>query len=313
MYPVLFHLGPFTISSFGFFLSLAVLAAVFTAWRLAKAYDLDEEKVIDLAIFTFLGGLIFARIFFVIINWSYFGFDNFYKIFLINLYPGLSFWGGFLGGLFTLWFLCKRFKLAFWQVADFAAVSFLLGLALSDIGCFLGGCYLGAPSNSFLAMPVVGVIGKRLPVSLFESLILFFIFFRLFGQVIKFHVAGKILALSLIYLGLIRFALQFFRAGQGGENLISSLLSFGLLVSGMIIFYLRSKRNMIEDLKNLIQTPFSPKKRQAVVSSLKKDWYNNQVDWKIKLNKLKKLLSHLPKILKRRLNVKSNPKDIIEN
>ncbi|MDO8638312.1 MAG: prolipoprotein diacylglyceryl transferase [Candidatus Daviesbacteria bacterium] len=306
MYPVLFHFGPFTISSFGFFLSLAVLAGVFTSWRLAKAYDLNEEKIIDLAIFTFLGGIIFARIFFIIFNWSYFGLDNLSKIFLINLYPGFSFWGGLLGGVVALWFFSKRFKISFWQIADFASVSFFLGLAVSDIGCFLGGCYIGAPSNSFLALPIVGMIGKRLPISLFESLFLFLIFFHLFKQVIKFHFAGKILALSLIYLGLIRFVLQFFRASQGRENLISYLLSIGLVLLGIIIFYLRSKRNFIEDLKDLAQTPFSLKRRQMVVSYLKKTWYNNQVDWKVRL-------ARLPKVLKRRLNVKSTPKDIIEN
>lgn len=313
MYPVLFHLGPLTVSSFGFFLSLAVLFAVFISWRLAKAYDLNLEKVIDLAIFTFLGGIVFARIFFVIFNWSFFGFDNLSKIFLINLFPGFSFWGGLMGGIFVLWLFSKRFKLVFWQITDFAAVSFLLGLAISDIGCFLGGCYIGASSQSFLALPVVGIIGKRLPISLFESLILFFVFFYLFKQVIKFHFAGKILALSLIYLGLIKFILQFFRDTQGREGLISYFLSFGLIISGIFVFYLRSKRNIVEDLRNLAQTPFSFKKRQTVVSSLKKTWYNKRVSWKIKLSRIRKFLGNFPRILKRRLNVKSTPKDIIKD
>ncbi len=313
MYPVFFHLGPLTVSSFGFFLSLAVIFTVFISWRLAKVYDLNEEKVIDLAFCTFLGGILFARIFFVIFNWSFFGFDNLYKIFLINLYPGFSFWGGLIGGIFILWFFSKRLKLVFWQIADFAAVSFLLGLAISDIGCFLGGCLIGAPSNSFLALPVVGVIGKRLPISLFESLILFLTFFYLFKQVVKFHFAGKILAFSLIYLGLIKFVVQFFRASQTKENLISYFLSLGLIVSGIIVFYLRSKRNILDDLRNLSQTPFSLKRRQVVVSSLKKTWYNKRVSWKIKLIKVQKFLSSLPRILKRRLNVKSTPKDIIKD
>lgn len=307
MYPVLFHLGPFTISSFGFFLSLAVLAGVFTSWRLAKAYDLDEEKVIDLAIFTFLGGIIVARIFFVVLNWSFFGFENLSKILLINLYPGFSFWGGLLGGIFVLWTFSKRFKLPFWQIADFAFVSFLLGLAISDIGCFLGGCYIGIPSDLFLALPVVGVIGKRLPISLFESLILFIIFFHLFKKVIKFHVAGKILAWVLIYLGLIRLILQFFRING------TVILPIGLMLLGVIIFYYRSKRRILDDLKDVLSLPFSQKRRQLVVSSLRKNWYNNLINWEIKFGKLKKLPGSIPKILKRRFNVKSTPKDIIKD
>ena len=139
MLPVLFTVGPISVSSFGFFLSIGFLFATFLVWRLARAWQFDEEKTLDLILLAFFGGVIGARILFFILNFTFFS-DDLTKVVLITKYPGLNFWGGFLGGLLTLSFFANRFKLNFYQVADLAAVGFLAGLVLGDVGCFFGGC-----------------------------------------------------------------------------------------------------------------------------------------------------------------------------
>src|SRR3989304_7271997 len=108
MFPVLLKVVPVSVSSFGFFLSLGFLSAVFIAWRLAKVYDLKEGKILDLCLLTFFGGLIFARVYFAILNWDLFG--DLGKVILLNRYPGLSFWGGFFGGVLTLKLFTLRLK-----------------------------------------------------------------------------------------------------------------------------------------------------------------------------------------------------------
>lgn len=300
MHPNLFVFGPIVISSFGFFLAAAFLLATFISWRLAKTYDLNEEKILDIAILTFFAGLIGARLYFILSHWQIF--RSWEKIFLINLYPGLSLWGGFLGGALALWYFSKRAKLQFWQVADFAAVSIALGLSLANIGCFLGGCNFGVVSSSPLAVSVVGLAGKRFPLPLFEGLLTLMLFFYLFKQVVRFHFAGKILAVFLIILGWVKFLESFFQEYTKYENLWSLLLIF----LGFWVFYKQSKRSIILDLRFIGQLFVSAKKRQLLLYQLKKSWYNYQVSWKISLAKL-------PKILKRRLNVKSTPKNIIED
>lgn len=304
MHPTLFSLGPIAISSFGFFLALAFLSATFIAWRLAKTYDLNEEKVLDIAMFTFFGGLIGARLYFVLFNWEIF--SSFEKAFLINRYPGLSIWGGILGGVLTLWFFCKRAKLNIWQIADFAAVSFLLSLVFGNLGCFLGGCNFGAASNSPLAVSVVGLMGKRLPIPLFEGILSLIAFTYLWKQVVRFHFFGKILSLSLIFLGFIKLISELNR----GNN---QYIPYLLLILGIFIFYYRSKKSFMADLNFLTSLPKSEKRRQLVLSKLRKNWYNYQIHLRVKLGKTKHNLGSLPKIIKRRLNVKSTPKNIIEN
>jgi phosphatidylglycerol---prolipoprotein diacylglyceryl transferase len=126
MLPVLLALGPITVSSFGFFLALAFLWGTFLVWRLARAWDLDGEKTLDLVLLTFFGGVVGARLFFISLNFDFFS-EDFFRIILITKYPGLSFWGGLLGGWLTLAFMAKRLKQDLWQVADLASVGLLAG------------------------------------------------------------------------------------------------------------------------------------------------------------------------------------------
>src|SRR3990167_9200013 len=155
MFPVLFSIGSFAVSSFGFFLALAFLVGLFLVWRQARAWDFDEEKIIDLTLLTSLGALIGSRIYFVLINFNFFTAD-FYRVILITKYPGFSFWGAFLGGWLTLYFFSRRFKMDFWQVADIAAIGFLGAQIFGNLGCLLGGCGVGIPSE-FLGVKMVGV------------------------------------------------------------------------------------------------------------------------------------------------------------
>lgn len=304
MYPVLVTLGPISISSFGFFIALGFLVAVFNLWKLARIYDLDEERVLDLALWTFFGGFIISRVFFLILNWNLY--NDFLKAILVYLYPGFSFWGAFIGGIITLWYFSKRSKLKFWQVLDLISAVFLIGASLGGFGCFLGGCVYGAISNLPIATEIVGLIGKRLPISAIEALIYFLLYLNLRRMVIKYHFPGKIFALLLISLGIIKFILDFYR---GDVKLIYLWLSFGQVfagisvVSGICIYYIQAKRSVLEDIKYLASLVTSPKRRLEVAIQVKKSWYNYRVYWQLHL-------VSLPKYLKRRLNVRNTPKDL---
>ncbi len=170
MFPVLLTVGHLAVSSFGVFLALGFLLAIFLVWRLSRAWDLDEEKILDLTLLTFIGGLIGARVYFVIFNLPIF-LSNPLNLILINKVPGLFFWGGILGGWLSLYIFARRFRMDFWQVADIASVGVVGGLILSSLGCFFGGCDVGVPSKDFFAVTMMGVLGKRWPVQLLQVLL----------------------------------------------------------------------------------------------------------------------------------------------
>jgi phosphatidylglycerol:prolipoprotein diacylglycerol transferase len=306
MYPLLFSIGPLTISSFGLFLALGFLMGLFAVWRIGNVYDISGTKIVDLAILTFLIGFIFSRLVFVIFNWQMFG--DFYKVVSINHYPGLSFWGGLVGGAISLWILAARAKLQVWQIIDFASVGLILGMVLGDIGCFLGGCSFGVLSSLPFATPVVGLLGRRFPIAAVEALALFLASFYLWDQVIKFHFNGKISAISLMVLGMIKFLTEFGR-GDTKPLFTGSFLTFGhffslvIFILGLIIFYLRSKRSLKKDLMTLL----TKKGWQVILLSIRKSWYNTAIYWKAKSNKKFMALARLVSRIKRRLNVKSTP------
>lgn len=295
MFPVLFSIGNLSISSFGVFLTAGFLFGTFLVWRLARAWDLDEEKVLDLTLLTFLGGLMGARIYFVLEHLQFFA-ESPLRIIIFTHYPGFSFWGAFLGGWLALFHFARRFKMDFWQSTDIASVGFLGGLILANLGCLLGGCSIGAASKLFFAVPQVGAIGKRLPVQGFESLLLTIILLIIWSQATHFHLRGKIVSLSLIYIGVVGLLMEPLREIRSGGYIFSATL----IMLGLTILYRITKRNILLDLKNsslfLVKLLTDPKTRQIVVDRLAKTWYNQKTSFLWKLRNVKKTF--------RRINVK---------
>lgn len=298
MLPVLFSIGNVSVSSFGVFLALAFLFGVFLIWRLSRAWDLPEERILDLTLLSFAGGLLGARIFFVAEHWQFF--SSLDKILLINKYPGLSFWGGFLGGWLALYFFSRKLKMDFAAIADIAMVGFLGGLILGNIGCFLGGCGVGVASNLFFAVPMVGVIGKRFPVQALEAIALSVALARIWTSATRFHPRGLIVSQCLIYIGAVKLLTEPLKDATNGF-----LFPLTLIVLGIHIYYriYSGKRTLLSDIKSFLKFILSflndAKTRNLTLQQIKKSWYNQKIAVLWKLRTLSKIL--------RRMRVKIAP------
>lgn len=298
MVPVLFSIGNASVSSFGVFLALAFLFGVFLIWRLARAWDLPEERILDLTLLSFVGGLLGARIFFVAEHIQ--AFLSLEKILLINKYPGLSFWGGFLGGWLALYFFSRKFKMDFAAVADIGIIGFLGGLILGNIGCFLGGCGVGIASNFFLAAPVIGVIGKRFPVQILEALLLSLVLIRIWIKATHFHPRGLIVSQCLIYIGTVKLFTEFLKDKTSGF-----LFPLTLIILGIHIYYriYSGKRTLFADIKSFLKFILSlfnnAEARNLAVQQIKKSWYNQKIAVSWRMRSLSKIL--------RRMRVKATP------
>lgn len=301
MFPTLFSLGPVSISSFGIFLLVSLLASSYVIWRIIKVYEIDEEKTIDFIFISFLGSLLFARLYFVLFNLEQF--DSIYKVLLFNKYPGMSFWGGLIGGIAILKLASVRLKINFWQVADFAIVGLFIGLSVSSLGCLFGGCQYGQVSNLPIAVTQVGQVGPRFPLQVIEAGLFFIGFLMLWKAVMRFHFAGKIATKGLIYLGFIKLILEFFRADRQQVYLgvsMGHILSVLFIAMGIFFYYNRARRSVFSDLRLVFRTIFERNKRKQAVSKFRKSWYNLRVSWKFNFQRFKRRLS-------KNLNVKSNP------
>lgn len=294
MLPVLFSVGNISVSSFGVFLALGFLSGMFLIWRLCRAWDMDEEKTLDLTLLTFLGGLIGGRIYFVLEHLAFFAATP-VNIILINRAPGFTFWGGFLGGWLALFFFARRFRMDFWQLADIALVGLLGGLVLSDIGCFLGGCSVGSVTNFALAVKMTGFIGNRWPVQLIEAFLLSLVFLNIWAKATHFHQRGKIASIGFICIGLVRLFMIPLR-----ENRSEAFFALILTILGLTLYYLITKKSPVAHFKLTLQflTELirNSHARKTFIQKMVKYCYNQKTSINWKLKNIKKLL--------RRSNVK---------
>lgn len=273
---------------------MGFLYGTFLVWRLSRAWDLDEEKILDATLLTLIGGMLGARIFFAILHLQYFASAPL-NLILINKVPGLSFWGAFLGGWLTLYFFSKAKRLDLWQLADIALVGVLGGLILSDAGCFFGGCNVGIPSKEFFAFTMVGFVGKRWPVQAIEALLLSISLIRIWSQATHFHQRGKIAGLGLIYIGAVKLMFEPFRVDHLG-----AVFSLSFVLLGLTLYYKVTKQSLITQIKSLgkflVKLTADSETRKKIVQTVCKSCYNQKTAIGWKLRNLKKIL--------RRSNVK---------
>lgn len=141
MHPVLFKIGNITLYSYGLFVALGFMAALWLANRRAQHHNIRPEFISDLFFVILASSLIGARFFYVILNLSEFSHD-FLGVFKI-WNGGLVFYGGFLFALVSALFFVRRQDIDLWTTADVLAPPIALGHALGRVGCLFAGCCYG--------------------------------------------------------------------------------------------------------------------------------------------------------------------------
>src|SRR5262249_53885652 len=94
MFPILFHLGPLTIRTYGAMVATAFLAALQLVRMAARTRKIGESFILDLVAIMIITGLLGARLFYILINLSYFR-EHPWESFKV-WEGGLVFYGGFL-------------------------------------------------------------------------------------------------------------------------------------------------------------------------------------------------------------------------
>ncbi len=226
MYPELFRIGTFPITTYGIFLAVGMLLALFAASRLAARDGLPKERIYDLGLWVLVGGLIGSKLLMFFVE------PDVHVFTLDFLRSGGVYYGGLLGGFFALAFLIRFYKLPFWRVADAFAPGVALGQAFGRQGCFAAGCCWGKPTDWFwgvhftekgheyTGVPMYGPSNEDLylhPTQLIES----FTMLAVFGLLIWLHRRKKfdgqvLIAYGIIY-SIFRFSIEFIRDDPRGD------------------------------------------------------------------------------------------------
>lgn len=236
--PVLLSLGPFEIRYYGLF---AVLGFVLAYFILKKTSKLSEERIENFLLYAGVGGILGARLFYVLVyNFQYY-LANPSEIIAI-WHGGLSAHGSFIGGLIGIYLFSLKYKYDVLELLDLVTIPTILGLALGRIGNFVNGELFGRITDIPWCVKFLAADGCRHPSQLYESLYSFVIFFILWKLKDKKMKKGTMLALSLFLYGLFRFVAEFFREPDVQLGFISGLttgqwLSVLVVVIGAVLYY----------------------------------------------------------------------------
>lgn len=248
MHPELFTFQLFgktiTLYSYGAFLLLAlVLGILVLYWQLSKR-NLVRRKIFDNILWTILGGIFGARLFFVLFHFGFY-LGNPKEIFRI-WHGGLDFYGAFISGfiVLALW-LWVRKREEFWAWLDSSIIALVCGFAVGTVGSFLLGSGYGRPSDLPWAVtfPVLSDNVSRHPTQIYEfaACSLIFIFLILLSNSKKIQKKqGFVFFFGLILFSTARFVIEFFKVPdiilfKGILEFTSvHLLSFLFLICGVI-------------------------------------------------------------------------------
>lgn len=210
MYPEILRIGPFILRSYGLFIAIGIIVGFFAIINRAKKLKLSEDDVLDLILYLIIGGVIGAKIMYILTNNFLFFVNNPMEI-LRTGGQGLSFIGMVIAGILLTYWFAKRRKINYWGLLDVLAIGTTLGYAFGRIGCFLNGCCYGLPTNSWIGFRFSVTDFPRYPTQLFISLSAFISYFILLriDNYKKFY--GKTFSWALILYSISTFIIEFYR------------------------------------------------------------------------------------------------------
>jgi phosphatidylglycerol:prolipoprotein diacylglycerol transferase len=136
MYPELFRIGDFPISSFGLMLAIAFLVGSWITAARMREEGLDPELAWNLLVWVMLGGIAGSKLYFAIDVHLREGIPFTQLLFARD---GITWYGGLAGACLVGAIGCRVYRVPVKLVMDCIAVAVAVGQAIGRLGCFLVG------------------------------------------------------------------------------------------------------------------------------------------------------------------------------
>jgi phosphatidylglycerol:prolipoprotein diacylglycerol transferase len=225
-----------------------VVGMLVSFWYLRRQF-LDAYVVFELVLAAAVGGIIGARVFYVVGHWSEFSGDWLEILKFWNV-QGLVFYGGFIGGVLAAAAVIRLRGLSVGVVLDSGGLAVPAALAVARIGCYLNGCCFGKSSGlpwavtfppatqASMGMPMNPVH----PTQIYEILLDLAILVVLLATYKKFRYRGEIMLAFILLYAVVRFTLEFFRYHtNASSNLFFQLASVGAFILAGLALLLRRR------------------------------------------------------------------------
>ena len=266
MFPVLFRIGGFTVTSFGVMIALSFIVA---GWILSKELarkGQDPEHAWDICGYAAIFGILGAKIYYLILHFPETAADPRHAILSRS---GLVWYGGFILASLAILFKLYRQKLPILTFADAVAPALALGYAVGRIGCFLVGDDYGGPTTApwGIAFPngappstagnlrafgvhvpanvPDGMVMTVHPTQLYETAMSLAILFILWKLRPKVATPGALFCIWMVLAGIERFVVEIFRAKDDrllGAFSVAQLISVLVVLTGAIGYVVLTRR-----------------------------------------------------------------------
>jgi phosphatidylglycerol---prolipoprotein diacylglyceryl transferase len=244
-----------------FVYSMMMLLGMWLFVKRCKNSGLSQQRALMAAIWTLLGGLIGARLFYLLIYHDLYG--NFLKE-LVKINGATISWGAYLGGFAAMMIFLLIFRLHILRYLDVVGSVMGIGPFIGRWSCFLNGCDFGKISNDswaityphgsipFVNQVRVGILDPMAassfpvhPVPIYFSIIglILFIIFTYLWKNSKFP-NGTIFFGYWATDSLIRFFIEFLRGdtqifywGVFSIGQVMTFIVFIISVSGLLVIF----------------------------------------------------------------------------
>lgn len=272
-------IGSFKIAYYGIIISVGVLLAMIYAFYKFRKVGVNPDKAVDCIIGGMIGGIIGARLYFVIFTWELYK-DNLWSIFNTRN-GGLAIYGGLIGGVLVGILIAKWRKIKVYPLLDVVGIAFLIGQGIGRWGNFFNVEAFGTNTTlpwGMTSPSVVNYLSSKMdyfssigltidpnmpvhPCFLYESIWCIVGFFILNWYLKRRKFDGEVFLMYLGYYGLGRSVIEGLRTDSLmiGTLRVSQLLAFVLFIActiTIIVVRLKIKGNHDEEyLKLYANTP----------------------------------------------------------
>jgi phosphatidylglycerol:prolipoprotein diacylglycerol transferase len=224
MLPILFQFGPLTIYSFGVFMALAAVTAAWVVHAELKRNGYNPELASTMVFAAAIGGLVGARVLFIVEDWS-----NFLRSPWEYIFTGAGFtwYGGFLGGVLGVTWVVRKNNIPWLKAGDIAAPALAIAYGVGRLGCHVAGdgdwgTVTDVPWGVAYTKAIIGWVdpstgipyppGVRVhPTPIYEFLESVLVFGILWAIRKKEYPPGTLFWLYLTLAGLARLVIEFWR------------------------------------------------------------------------------------------------------
>ena len=232
MYPVLFRIGSFEVTSFGVLLAVAALVGIWLFSRELTRSSLPHAAV-DAGIAGVMGGLLGAKVLWTL---EFMGEQPVTELFLSR--GGVSWFGGLIGGVGTGVWMLRRRRVPIIPALAAATPALAIGHAIGRVGCFMVGDDYGRPSHLpwAVAFPA-GLPPTDVPVhptQLYEAIALVALAWALMHWRRSGVDDSVVLGGYFVLAGSTRFAIEFIRVNARllGPLTMAHVISLALVLIG---------------------------------------------------------------------------------